>query len=104
MKAYTTPEVRMQLEGAEDILANAEKIVFTAETHGVEVSKEKSTDLNEVAVESDTIIVKYTQDETAVLGPGTIRFEATIKLADGTVVKSETVSCDMTAAVREELE
>lgn len=101
MKAYTTPEVRMQLEGAQDILANAEKIILTAESGKAEIDRVGPSD--ELTVEGDTIIVRYTQEETVSLGVGDIRFEATVKLADGTVVKSTTVSVKMGVAVREEL-
>lgn len=101
MKEYTTPTVKVQLEGSEEILANAKRVILTAESGDGEIDKEWPD--KGLTVDADTVSAMYTQDETVLLGSGWVRFEVTVVLPDGQVLKSETVEEKMHRAVREEM-
>lgn len=96
MKEYTTPRVTILLRGASRLLAAAEEVVVSAKSGKTRIDKNGE-------VESESVHVTYTQDETARFLPGTILFEVTIKTPDGSVVKSETVRTTLHEAVRREV-
>lgn len=107
MKTYTTPTVSMQLEGAEEVLASAERVILTARNGLYSVDKDWPE--GGLDVDGDTVSAKLTQGETARLGAAVdkngkaaIAFEVTVKFPDGTVVKSETAYATIADAVRKE--
>lgn len=97
MKTWTTPTVVIDVPDGADALAEAERVVVAAKGRRAVV---KEAD----AVEGTAVAVSYTQRETAELGAGAVDFEVTLKMADGSVVKTETATAPFEEAVlREEV-
>lgn len=96
MKEYTTPRVTIVMRGAGKLLEKAETVLITAKNGKAHIDKPAE-------INGESVSALYTQDETASFAPGTILFEVTIKMPDGTVMKSETVKSTMREAVRREV-
>ena len=94
-KEYTTPSIDIALEGAQDIIAEAQAIIVTVK--GRQTSEKTPT------VDRSILSVTLTQEETAILGVGTVLIEVTILTMGGTVLKSSTIKTTIEAAVRREV-
>lgn len=92
MKTYTTPTVVIDVPDGEQALADAERVIVTAQGR-------RAVEKDAESVEGTAVAVAYTQRETADLGAGAVDFEVTLKMPDGTVVKTETVSAPLEEAV-----
>ena len=94
MKRYTTPTAALRItdEGAAELLASAVSATLSAEgTRGrVDAPAE---------VDGATVRATLTQAQTARLGAGPVRWEATLLFADGSVVKTKTVESAVDEAV-----
>lgn len=92
MKTYTTPTVIIDVPDGEQALADAERVIVTAQGR-------RTVEKDAASVEGTAVAVAYTQRETADLGAGAVDFEVTLKMPDGTVVKTETVTATLEEAV-----
>ena len=92
MKTYTTPTVVIDVTDGEQALADAERVIVTAQGR-------RTVEKDAASVEGTAVAVAYTQRETADLGAGAVDFEVTLKMPDGTVVKTETVTATLEEAV-----
>lgn len=72
MKQYTTPTVRIRLDGMEELLSEADTLVVTAS------DGETDIDLTPT-VEGDILSVTLTEQQTAQLQVGKISFEVTLE-------------------------
>lgn len=94
MKRYTTPTVALRItdDGAAELLAAATSATLSAEgTRGrVDVAAQ---------VDGASVRTTLTQAQTARLGAGPVKWEATLRFADGTVVKTKTVESTVDEAV-----
>ena len=95
MKEYTTPTIDIALEGAADALADAQAIIVTL--------KGRQTIEKTPSVDRSILSITLTQQETAILGVGTVLIEVTILTVGGAVLKSDTIKTTIQAAVRKEL-
>lgn len=95
MKQYTTPLITLTVEGQEELLSKADKIVLTVS------DDEKRINLTPT-VEGDKLMVQLSQEQTAMLSAGNIYVEATI-LYEGRVFKTTTAKAKLSQAIREEV-
>lgn len=95
MKEYTTPTIDIALEGAQDVIADAQAIIVTL--------KGRQTIEKTPTVDRSILSVTLTQQETAILGVGTVLIEVTLLTVGGAVLKSDTIKTTIQAAVRKEL-
>lgn len=95
MKEYTTPTIDIALEGAADAIADAQAIIVTL--------KGRQTIEKTPGVDRSILSITLTQQETAILGVGTVLIEVTILTVGGAVLKSDTIKTTIQAAVRKEL-
>lgn len=95
IKEYTTPTIDIALEGAADALACAQSVIVTL--------KGRQTIEKVPVIDRSILTVSLTQQETAILGVGTILIEVTLLTDAGVVLKSSTVKTTIEAAVRKEL-
>ena len=95
MKEYTTPTIDIALEGAADAIADAQAIIVTLKGRQI---IEKTP-----GVDRSILSITLTQQETAILGVGTVLIEVTILTVGGAVLKSDTIKTTIQAAVRKEL-
>ena len=95
MKEYTTPTIDIALEGAADAIADAQAIIVTL--------KGRQTIEKTPGVDRSILSITLTQQETAILGVGTVLIEVTILTVGGAVLKSDTIQTTIQAAVRKEL-
>ena len=94
IKEYTTPTIDIALEGAQDLLKDAARVVVTVK--GRQVIEKAPT------VDRGILSFSLTQEETAILGVGTVQMEVSILTADGYVLKSNTIKTTIEAALRRE--
>ena len=95
MKEYTPPTIDIALEGAADAIADAQAIIVTL--------KGRQTIEKTPGVDRSILSITLTQQETAILGVGTVLIEVTILTVGGAVLKSDTIKTTIQAAVRKEL-
>ena len=53
-----------------------------------------------VVIDQDRLIVRLSQAESAALGPGDVKAEATLAMPHGTVLKTVTLGFDISKAIR----
>lgn len=94
-KEYTTPTIDIALEGAQEAIAAAQKIIVTL--------KGRQTLEKIPVVDRSILSISLTQQETAILGVGTVLIEVTLLTVDGVVLKSNTIKTTIDAAVRKEV-
>lgn len=92
MKTYTTPTVVIDVPDGAQALADAERVIVAAKGRQL-IEKDAES------VDGTAVTVSYSQSETASLGAGAVEFEVTLKMPDGTVVKTETVAARLKEAV-----
>ena len=73
-------------------LADAERVIVAAKGRQL-IEKDAES------VDGTAVTVSYSQSETASLGAGAVEFEVTLKMPDGTVVKTETAAARLKEAV-----
>lgn len=93
-KEYTTPMIDIALDGAQDLLKDAARVVVTI--------KGRQTIEKEPTIDRGILSFSLTQEETAILGVGTVQMEVSILTVDGYVLKSNTVKTTIEAALRRE--
>lgn len=95
MKQYTTPTINVRMEGYGDVLSSADIIVVTV--------SDGTTDIDLIpTIDSETLTVTLTQEQTASLEVGPIFVEVTISVM-GHVFKSKTMKTRMEEAIRDEV-
>lgn len=94
-KEYTTPMIDIALDGAQDALRDAEKVIVTI--------KGRQTIEKEPIIDRGILSFSLKQEETAILGVGTVLMEVSILTKDGYVLKSNTVKTTIEAAIRREV-
>lgn len=94
-KEYTTPTIDIALEGAQDIIAEAQAIIVTV--------KGRQTIEKTPTIDRSILTITLTQEETAILGVGTVLIEVTVLMMSGAVLKSSTIKTTIEAAVRREV-
>lgn len=94
-KEYTTPMIDIALDGAQEALRDAEKVIVTI--------KGRQTIEKEPIIDRGILSFGLKQEETAILGVGTVLMEVTILTKDGYVLKSNTVKTTIEAAIRREV-
>lgn len=94
-KEYTTPTIDIAVDGIQDLLPDAKRIIVTL--------KGRQTIEKEPSIERSILSISLTQQETAILGVGTILIEVTVQTSDGFVLKSETIKTTIEAAIRREV-
>ena len=92
MRTYTTPTVVIDVPDGAQALADAERVIVAAKGRQL-IEKDVAS------VDGTAVAVPYTQAETAALGAGLVEFEVTLKMPDGTVVKTETAAARLKEAV-----
>lgn len=92
MKTYTTPTVVIDVPDGAQALADAERVIVAAKGRQL-IEKDAAS------VDGTAVTVSYSQSETASLGAGAVEFEVTLKMPDGTVVKTETAAARLKEAV-----
>ena len=92
MKTYTTPTVVIDVPDGAQALADAERVIVAARGRQL-IEKDAAS------VDGTAVAVSYSQSETASLGAGAVEFEVTLKMPDGTVVKTETAAARLNEAV-----
>lgn len=95
IKEYTTPMIDIALEGAQDLLRDASRVIVTI--------KGRQTIEKTPAIDRGILSFSLTQEETAILGVGTVMMEVTVMTADGYVLKSNTIKSTIEAAIRREV-
>ena len=95
IKEYTTPMIDIALDGAQDLLRDASRVVVTI--------KGRQTIEKTPAIDRGILSFSLTQEETAILGVGVVHMEVTIQTVDGYVLKSGTVKTTIEAAIRREV-
>ena len=95
IKEYTTPMIDIALENAQDVLRDASRVVVTI--------KGRQTIEKEPAIDRGILSFSLTQEETAILGVGTVMMEVTVLTVDGYVLKSNTIKSTIEAALRREV-
>ena len=94
-KEYTTPMIDIALDGAQDALRDAEKVIVTI--------KGRQTIEKEPIIDRGILSFSLKQEETAIFGVGTVLMEVSILTKDGYVLKSNTVKTTIEAAIRREV-
>ena len=94
-KEYTTPMIDIALDGAQDALRDAVKVIVTI--------KGRQTIEKEPIIDRGILSFALKQEETAILGVGTVLMEVSILTKDGYVLKSNTVKTTIEAALRREV-
>ena len=94
-KEYTTPMIDIALDGAQDALRDAVKVIVTI--------KGRQTIEKEPTIDRGILSFSLKQEETAILGVGTVLMEVSILTKDGYVLKSNTVKTTIEAALRREV-
>ena len=94
-KEYTTPSIDIALDGAQDVLNDAKKVIVTI--------KGRQTIEKTPTIDRGILSFKLTQSETAILGVGAVHIEVTVLTKDDYVVKSSTVKTTIEAAIRREV-
>ena len=94
-KEYTTPMIDIALDGAQEALRDAAKVIVTI--------KGRQTIEKEPIIDRGILSFALKQEETAILGVGTLLMEVTILTKDGFVLKSNTVKTTIEAALRKEV-
>ena len=94
-KEYTTPMIDIALDGAQEALRDAVKVIVTI--------KGRQTIEKEPAIDRGILSFTLKQEETAILGVGTVLMEVSILTKDGYVMKSNTVKTTIEAAIRREV-
>ena len=94
-KEYTTPMIDIALDGAQEALRDAVKVIVTI--------KGRQTIEKEPIIDRGILSFALKQEETAILGVGTVLMEVTILTKDGYVLKSNTVKTTIEAALRREV-
>ncbi len=93
-KEYTPPMIDIPLDGAQDLLKDAARVVVTIK--GRQVIEKTPT------IDRGILSFSLTQEETAILGVGTVQMEVSILTVDGYVLKSNTIKTTIEAALRRE--
>lgn len=94
-KEYTTPMIDIALDGGQDVLNDAQKVLVTV--------KGRQTIEKKPIIDRGIISFSLTQSETAILGVGTVLIEVTILTKDNYVLKSSTIKTTIEAAIRREV-
>jgi len=94
-KEYTTPMIDIALDGAQEALRDAVKVIVTI--------KGRQTIEKEPTIDRGILSFSLKQEETAILGVGTVLMEVSILTKDGYVMKSNTVKSTIEAALRREV-
>lgn len=94
-KEYTTPMIDIALDGAQEALRDAVKVIVTI--------KGRQTIEKEPTIDRGILSFALKQEETAILGVGTVLMEVSILTKDGYVLKSNTVKTTIEAALRREV-
>lgn len=94
-KEYTTPMIDIALDGAQEALRDAVKVIVTI--------KGRQTIEKEPVIDRGILSFSLKQEETAILGVGTVLMEVSILTKDGYVLKSNTVKSTIEAAIRREV-
>lgn len=87
--------IDIALDGAQDALRDAEKVIVTI--------KGRQTIEKEPIIDRGILSFSLKQEETAILGVGTVLMEVSILTKDGYVLKSNTVKTTIEAAIRREV-
>ena len=95
IKEYTTPMIDIALENSQDILRDASRVIVTI--------KGRQTIEKTPAIDRGILSFSLTQEETAILGVGTVQMEVTVLTVDGHVLKSSTIKTSIEAAIRREV-
>lgn len=95
IKEFTTPMIDIALEGAQDLLRDARRVIVTI--------KGRQTVEKTPAIDRGILSFSLTQEETAILGVGTVQMEVTVLTVDGYVLKSNTIKSTIEAAIRREV-
>lgn len=93
-KEYTTPMIDIALDGAQDLLKDAARVIVTIK--GRQIIEKTPT------IDRGILSFTLTQEETAILGVGTVQMEVSILTVDGYVLKSNTIKTSIEAALRRE--
>lgn len=94
-KEYTTPMIDIALDGAQEALRDAVKVIVTI--------KGRQTIEKEPVIDRGILSFALKQEETAILGVGTVLMEVSILTKDGYVLKSCTIKTTIEAAIRREV-
>lgn len=94
-KEYTTPMIDIALDGAQEALRDAVKVIVTI--------KGRQTIEKEPVIDRGILSFALKQEETAILGVGTILMEVSILTKDGYVLKTNTIKTTIEAAIRREV-
>jgi hypothetical protein len=99
LKQYTTPTITITIEGASEILANADRVIVTF------ARNRYLYDLDGI-VDGDTVTVSLTQEQTATL-KGSIQVEVSVvtKNDNGSlnIIKSETMTMEVEPSIKQEI-
>lgn len=86
--------IDIALDGAQDLLKDAARIIVTIK--GRQIIEKTPT------IDRGILSFTLTQEETAILGVGTVQMEVSILTVDGYVLKSNTIKTSIEAALRRE--
>ena len=86
--------IDIALDGAQEVLKDAARVIVTI--------KGRQTIEKEPTIDRGILSFSLTQEETAILGVGTVQMEVSILTVDGYVLKSNTIKTTIEAAIRRE--
>lgn len=86
--------IDIALDGAQDLLKDAARVIVTIK--GRQIIEKTPT------IDRGILSFTLTQEETAILGVGTVQMEVSILTVDGYVLKSNTIKTSIEAALRRE--